>query len=178
MRRTSTSRSPWRCTRGNVVYNPATLERLVTETSATHIGAEMDPSHLFWQGIDPVEAVDHLGSLVLNAAAKDTRINPAARINGVLDDVGFDRPDPAGPVIELGGGYVLQHVAQVLVLGLRRRRPWARRRLVDRVPAGAGSGSTPTCRSTSSTRTPNSASSRAWRRRPRCCWPLLTAPAE
>jgi sugar phosphate isomerase/epimerase len=92
---------------GNVVYNPATLERLVTETNATHIGAEMDPSHLFWQGIDPVEAVDHLGSLVFNAAAKDTRINPAARINGVLDDVGFGRPDPAGPVVELGGGYVL-----------------------------------------------------------------------
>jgi sugar phosphate isomerase/epimerase len=92
---------------GNVVYNPATLERLVTETNATHIGAEMDPSHLFWQGIDPVEAVDHLGSLVFNAAAKDTRINPAARINGVLNDVGFNRPDPAGPVIELGGGYVL-----------------------------------------------------------------------
>jgi sugar phosphate isomerase/epimerase len=92
---------------GNVVYNPATLERLVNETNATHIGGEMDPSHLFWQGIDPVEAVDHLGSLVFNAAAKDTRINPAARINGVLNDVGFDRPDPAGPVIELGGGYVL-----------------------------------------------------------------------
>jgi sugar phosphate isomerase/epimerase len=92
---------------GNVVYNPATLERLVTETDATHVGAEMDPSHLFWQGIDPVEAVDHLGSLVFNAAAKDTRINAAARVNGVLDDVGFTRPDPSGPVVELGGGYVL-----------------------------------------------------------------------
>ena len=42
----------------NIVYNPATLERLVTETNATHVGAEMDPSHLFWQGIDPVQAVD------------------------------------------------------------------------------------------------------------------------
>ena len=88
----------------NVVYNPATLERLVTETNATHIGAEMDPSHLFWQGIEPIEAVDHLGSLVVNAAAKDTRINPAARVNGVLNDVGFTRPDPNGPgVIPLGG---------------------------------------------------------------------------
>jgi sugar phosphate isomerase/epimerase len=93
---------------GNVVYNPATLERLVTETRATHIGAEMDPSHLFWQGIDPTLAVDHLGSLVVNAAAKDTRINPAARINGVLDDVGFSRPDAGDPgTIEMGGGYVL-----------------------------------------------------------------------
>ena len=38
----------------NLVYNPATMERLATEIGATHVGAEMDPSHLFWQGIDPV----------------------------------------------------------------------------------------------------------------------------
>jgi sugar phosphate isomerase/epimerase len=91
----------------NVVYNPATLERLVTEINATHVGAEMDPSHLFWQGIEPIEAVNHLGSLVYNAAAKDTRINPAARINGVLDDrfarVRPDEPDALG----LGGDYTL-----------------------------------------------------------------------
>jgi len=37
----------------NLVYNPATMERLATEINATHVGAEMDPSHLFWQGIDP-----------------------------------------------------------------------------------------------------------------------------
>src|SRR4051812_3082395 len=40
----------------NVVYNPATMVRLATEVNATHIGAEMDPSHLFWQGIDPTLA--------------------------------------------------------------------------------------------------------------------------
>jgi sugar phosphate isomerase/epimerase len=91
----------------NVVYNPATLERLVTETNATHVGAEMDPSHLFWQGIEPIEAVRHLGELVYNAAAKDTRINPAARINGVLDDR-FGRVHPGGPnALSLGGDYTL-----------------------------------------------------------------------
>ena len=30
-------------------------------SGATHVGAEMDPSHLFWQGIDPVAAVEDLG---------------------------------------------------------------------------------------------------------------------
>lgn len=64
---------------GNVVFNPRTMERLDTEINATHVGAEMDPSHLFWQGIDPTEATKSLGSLVYNAAAKDTRINPAAK---------------------------------------------------------------------------------------------------
>jgi hypothetical protein len=37
---------------GNVVFNPRTLDRLATEIGATHVGAELDPSHLFWQGID------------------------------------------------------------------------------------------------------------------------------
>ncbi|MDN5751214.1 MAG: sugar phosphate isomerase/epimerase, partial [Pseudonocardia sp.] len=30
----------------NLVYNPATMLRLATEIDATHVGAEMDPSHL------------------------------------------------------------------------------------------------------------------------------------
>jgi sugar phosphate isomerase/epimerase len=70
----------------NLVFNPASLERLVEQTAATHLGAEMDPSHLFWQGIDPVAAIEHLGPLVFHAAAKDTRINAAALVHGVLDD--------------------------------------------------------------------------------------------
>ena len=91
----------------NVVYNPATLERLATEINATHVGAEMDPSHLFWQGIEPIEAVNHLGGLVYNAAAKDTRINAAARINGVLDDR-FGRVRTGDPdALSLGGDYTL-----------------------------------------------------------------------
>ncbi len=91
----------------NVVYNPATLERLATEINATHVGAELDPSHLFWQGIEPIEAVKHLGDLVYNAAAKDTRINAAARINGVLDDrFGRIWPDEPG-ALSLGGKYTL-----------------------------------------------------------------------
>jgi sugar phosphate isomerase/epimerase len=91
----------------NLVYNPGTLERLVTEVDATHIGAEMDPSHLFGQGIDPVLAVRSLGELVVNAAAKDTRINEAAKVNGVLDDR-FTRVAPDDPAyLPLGGRYSL-----------------------------------------------------------------------
>jgi sugar phosphate isomerase/epimerase len=70
----------------NLVFNPPTLQRLVDKTHATHVGAEMDPSHLFWQGIDPIAAIDYLGDLVFHAAAKDTRINPACAVYGVLDD--------------------------------------------------------------------------------------------
>jgi sugar phosphate isomerase/epimerase len=91
----------------NIVYNPATMLRLASEIDATHVGAEMDPSHLFWQGIDPIAAIEALGQLVYNAAAKDTRINEAAKINGVLDDRhGRVRPDEPG-AISLGGRYTL-----------------------------------------------------------------------
>jgi len=96
----------------NLVYNPATMERLAGEIGATHVGAEMDPSHLFWQGIDPVAALDRLGGLVYNAAAKDTRINPAARVNGVLDDR-FGRVSPDEPgAVSLGGRYTLSRWPQ------------------------------------------------------------------
>jgi sugar phosphate isomerase/epimerase len=91
----------------NIVFNPPTLKRLVEKVEATHVGAEMDPSHLFWQGIDPVLAVRSLGGLVYNAAAKDTRINEAAKVNGVLDDR-FERVAPDDPgAVSLGGRYTL-----------------------------------------------------------------------
>lgn len=91
----------------NLVYNPGTLVRLATEIRSTHVGAEMDPSHLFWQGIDPVVAVRSLGELVVNAAAKDTRINEAAKVNGVLDDC-FGRYAEGEPgYLPLGGRYSL-----------------------------------------------------------------------
>jgi len=87
----------------NIVFNPATMERLATEINATHVGAEMDPSHLFWQGIDPVAAIERLGDLVYHAAAKDTRINEQnRRIYGVLDDR-FQRVPADENPIGLGG---------------------------------------------------------------------------
>jgi sugar phosphate isomerase/epimerase len=89
----------------NIVFNPPTLQRLVEQTNATHVGAEMDPSHLFWQGIDPVAAVRHLGDLVFHAAAKDTRINADnVKLYGVLDDR-FTR-ETTNP-LNLGGDNVL-----------------------------------------------------------------------
>ena len=70
----------------NLVFSPPTMMELVERTGATNVGAEMDPSHLFWQGMDPVAAVKYLGPLVFHAAAKDVRINPNCSIYGVLDN--------------------------------------------------------------------------------------------
>ena len=92
---------------GNIVFNPSTMHRLAEEINATHVGAEMDPSHLFWQGIDPVLAVADLGELVFIAAAKDTRINEAAKINGVIDDSFYRIAEGEPGYLPLGGGTTL-----------------------------------------------------------------------
>lgn len=71
---------------GFCVYNPATLLKL-REAVGDIIGANFDPSHLFWQGIDPCEAIKLLGGdAIYHFHAKDTKIDEAntAR-NGVLD---------------------------------------------------------------------------------------------
>jgi sugar phosphate isomerase/epimerase len=70
---------------GFVVYNPKTLLRLRAEVGPV-IGANLDPSHLFWQGIDPLFAIRDLGEAIFHVHAKDTAIDlyNTAR-NGVLD---------------------------------------------------------------------------------------------
>jgi sugar phosphate isomerase/epimerase len=87
----------------NLVFNPPTLKRLVERIGATNVGAEMDPSHLFWQGMDPVAAVEYLGDLVVHAAAKDVRINAEnCTVYGVLDER-FRRLSPEENPLNLGG---------------------------------------------------------------------------
>ena len=70
---------------GFCVYNPETLKRLRTAVGDV-IGANFDPSHLIWQGMDPVAAIRELAGMIYHVHAKDTKIdkyNTAA--NGVLD---------------------------------------------------------------------------------------------
>jgi sugar phosphate isomerase/epimerase len=70
---------------GFCVYNPETLLRL-REAVGDIIGANFDPSHLFWQGIDPVAAIRKLGKAIYHFHAKDTKIDPInTAVNGVLD---------------------------------------------------------------------------------------------
>ncbi|MEQ6901837.1 sugar phosphate isomerase/epimerase [Nocardioides sp. YIM 152588] len=86
----------------NLVFNPASILELRERIGATNIGVELDASHLFWQQMDPVAVVDHLGDVVVHAAAKDVRVNEHAAINGVLDN-SFRRLDPAEHRVNLGG---------------------------------------------------------------------------
>ncbi|MEA3345966.1 MAG: sugar phosphate isomerase/epimerase [Chloroflexota bacterium] len=72
---------------GFCVYNPETLLKL-REAVGSSIGANFDPSHLFWQGIDPVYAIREIGEAgaMFHFHAKDTKVDPVnTRVHGVLD---------------------------------------------------------------------------------------------
>ncbi len=70
---------------GFVVYNPETLTRLRGAVGPV-VGANFDPSHLFWQGIDPVAAIKALEQSIYHVHAKDTAIDAGnTAVNGVLD---------------------------------------------------------------------------------------------
>jgi len=76
---------------GFCVYNTSTLLRL-REAVGPAIGANFDPSHLFWQGIDPVLAIRALKGAIYHFHAKDTAIDPYnTALNGVLDTPSFEQ---------------------------------------------------------------------------------------
>ncbi len=70
---------------GFCVYNPETLLKLRAAVGP-EIGANFDPSHLIWQGIDPVVAIMELKDCIFHFHAKDNRIDKYnVAKNGVLD---------------------------------------------------------------------------------------------
>ena len=74
---------------GFAVYNPETLLKLRAAVGDT-IGANFDPSHLFWQGIDPVAAARAMQGAIYHVHAKDTRIDKInCAVNGVLDNKNY-----------------------------------------------------------------------------------------
>ena len=70
---------------GFVAYHTESFLRL-REIGGETIGVNFDPSHLFWQGMDPLTCVRELGSAIYHVHMKDTWLDPAnIRRNGVLD---------------------------------------------------------------------------------------------
>ena len=70
---------------GFVVYSPETMLRL-RSIAGPSIGCNYDPSHMFWQGIDPIAAIRLLGDCILHVHAKDTQMySHNLPLTGVLD---------------------------------------------------------------------------------------------
>ncbi len=75
---------------GFCVYNPETLLKL-REAVGEEIGANFDPSHLIWQGINPVLAIKKLKDALFHFHAKDTKIDEYnVSYDGVLDTKRYD----------------------------------------------------------------------------------------
>ena len=71
---------------GFAVYNTETLLRL-REAVGPEIGANFDPSHFVWQGMDPVACIRAMGDAIFHFHAKDTKIDKYnTAVNGVLDN--------------------------------------------------------------------------------------------
>ena len=81
---------------GMLVYNPETLRRLRAEVGS-EIGANFDPSHLLWQGVDVSRAIRELGRVgaIHHVHAKDVAVDADnVASNGNLD------PRPYGQVAD------------------------------------------------------------------------------
>jgi sugar phosphate isomerase/epimerase len=70
---------------GFVAYSPETMLRL-RAAAGPSIGCNYDPSHMFWQNIDPIAAIRALGDAIFHVHAKDTQMYPSnLPKTGVLD---------------------------------------------------------------------------------------------
>jgi sugar phosphate isomerase/epimerase len=88
------------------VYNVGTLFRLRNAVGPV-VGANLDPSHLFWMGADPLAAVPALGAAIYHVHAKDTHVSPGvASVQGLIDVVSADRvAERAWSYVTLGDGH-------------------------------------------------------------------------
>ena len=110
---------------GFCVYNPETLLKLRAAVGEV-IGANFDPSHLIWQGIDPVAAIRALRGAIYHVHAKDTKIDKYnTAVNGVLDNKHYGREAERSWVFRTvgygnGEGYWREIVSELQLAGYDR----------------------------------------------------------
>ncbi len=88
------------------VYNVPSLRRL-REAVGPVIGANLDPSHLFWMGADPLVAAEALRDALYHVHAKDTLLNTPVQATTSLLENGslMDIPARSWSYITLGFGH-------------------------------------------------------------------------
>jgi sugar phosphate isomerase/epimerase len=70
---------------GMIIYNVETMLRM-REACGPAMGCNFDPSHLFWNGVDPVAAIRKLGDAIVHVHAKDCYVDPFnISVNGCND---------------------------------------------------------------------------------------------
>ncbi|GGN88815.1 MULTISPECIES: sugar phosphate isomerase/epimerase family protein [Haloarcula] len=100
-----------------LVYEPHGMLEL-REATNEYIGANFDPSHLYWQGIDVTAAIRLLGDhdAIHHFHAKDTKVyEENAREKGVLDTTGYtEEADRSWLFRSIGYGHGEQHWKDVV----------------------------------------------------------------
>ncbi|MFC7156294.1 sugar phosphate isomerase/epimerase family protein [Halomarina halobia] len=100
-----------------LVHEPTGLLRL-REATNEYVGANFDPSHLYWQGIDVLAAIRLLGErgAIHHVHAKDTRVyDSVAREKGVLDTTPYtEEPDRSWLFRTVGYGHGEAHWKDVV----------------------------------------------------------------
>lgn len=88
------------------VYNVPSLLKLRAAVGPT-VGANLDPSHLFWMGADPLIAAEALGDAITHVHAKDTFLNaPKLATTSLLENGSLmDIPARSWSYITLGFGH-------------------------------------------------------------------------
>ncbi|WP_421906872.1 sugar phosphate isomerase/epimerase family protein [Mameliella sp.] len=88
------------------VYNVPSLWKL-RDAVGPVIGANLDPSHLFWMGADPLVAAEALGEAIYHVHAKDTMLNAPVQATTSLLENGslMDIPARSWSYITLGFGH-------------------------------------------------------------------------
>jgi sugar phosphate isomerase/epimerase len=59
---------------GNYAYSPELWEAMFNEVPSKNFGLNLDPSHLYWLGIDYIQAIKDFAPKIFHAHAKDTEI--------------------------------------------------------------------------------------------------------
>jgi len=91
---------------GQLLYNVETFLRMRAEAGPA-LGANFDPSHLFWNGVDPVAAIRKLGDAIVHVHGKDCYVDTYnVAVNGCNDHKPYTRiPERAWTFRSIGYGH-------------------------------------------------------------------------
>jgi len=91
---------------GMLLYNVETLLRM-REACGPALGCNFDPSHLFWNGVDPVAAIRKLGEAIVHVHGKDCYVDPYnVAVNGCNDNKPYGKiPQRAWTFRSIGYGH-------------------------------------------------------------------------